>query len=134
MTDLVTFRETNFTLPALAEYLIVFDTTRSLNTRVANSATLVSTAGSDRGMFADCRFKCSVQAVTQDVTIVFQIWSGNAWTTIPAGSDTLTAGTIYPYDWLPGANEWRVYILAGATAPSALYIEGSITKGDRASG
>jgi hypothetical protein len=133
--DIASWRwSTSYTLPLLNEYVILFDSTRSFYEKVANSTSLVATAGSYRMLHDGCRFDLIVGSTGQNVTFVRQIWNGSAWETVSSGSDTLTAGTTYPYGWVPEAPDYRMYLLAGATAPTTVIFECTITRGDRAAG
>ena len=132
MSDITAFNYTP-TLPTANQYVIMLDSTRGLNTAVANAASLGATAGTKRGKWAGQRVDFVVNCTTQDVTVVRQGWNG-AWVTVASGSATVTAGTPLPIGWMPETPDWRIYVLAGGTAPATLSIVGTLTGGDRASG
>lgn len=125
----------SLTVPTANQYVIWFDSTRGLiGPAVANSASLVSTAGQFRGRYARQRIDFTVACTTQDVTVVRQGWIGGAWVTVASGSETVTAGTPFPKGWMPETPDYRIYVLAGATPPGALDIVGTLTRQDAASG
>lgn len=122
------------TLPTANQYVIILDSTRFCYETVANSASLVATAGSARGLWPRVRVDFVVNCTTQNVTVVRQGWSGGAWVTVASGSETVTAGTPFPKGWMPETPDWRIYVLAGGTAPATLSVAGTLTSGDAASG
>src|SRR5438093_94332 len=99
MSSIVT-RFNGPTLGTANQYMIVLDSTRGFANTPANSASLIATAGNVRGRWSSARLDFSVGSVTQDVTFVRQVWDSSAWQTVNSGSDTLTAGTLYPYGWV----------------------------------
>ncbi len=127
------------TLGTANQYCHVIDSTRGFARTPANSASLVATFGDNRGRWAGARLEGSINCVTQNVTFVRQIRSGaaGAWETVANtteinGSQTITAGTTYPFRWVPSNPDFRAYILIGGTAPDSLDCEFMLILDDRA--
>lgn len=141
MLDTISFSSTNnLTLPIANQYCILIDSTRFLLPgRTANSTSLVSTAGTDRGTLAGARIEGSILCTIENLTLVRQILSGtgSTWETVANtteinGSQTVTAGTTLPLRWVPSNPDFRMYILAGATPPTAIDYNFMVILGDRA--
>jgi hypothetical protein len=97
----------------------IFDTTYSFI--ATPSATVV---GAYRGRHARKRIVGWVVCATQNVTVRLDyLTEAGAWVT-GAKSQTVTAGTDQPIDWLANSADWRLVILNGATGPSALTLNG----------
>jgi|GEM_PF-5076783 len=109
---------------------VVFDSTRSFA-----SAPSSTTVGDFRGRHPSTRIAGVALCTDQNVTLRLDyLKSDGTWVT-GAKSQTCTAGTDQPIDWLASASDWRVVVANGATGPTALTLYGwHITKGDRASG
>jgi hypothetical protein len=86
-----------------------------------------------RGQLAGVRVTGTITPVTQGVTLTFELLTNPSGTTSAAfeadvnvsgtggtGSVSIAAGATQPFDWLPLTPDWRVYVTAGGTAPSAL--------------
>lgn len=124
-------------VPSNDGYAHIIDSTRGFAGTPANAATLVATGGDHRGRWAGARLEFSIQVTGQNATLVRQIWNGSAFETVANtseinGSQTLTAGTTYPVRWVPPTPDWRMYLLAGSTAPTTVVFSGMLILGDRA--
>jgi hypothetical protein len=99
---------------------VVFDTTYS-----ANTATWASTVvGPLRNQFPRWRIIGWIVCATQNVTARLDyLTDAGAWVT-GAKSQTVTAATDQPIDWLASSTDWRLVIVNGATGPSALTLNG----------
>jgi hypothetical protein len=98
---------------------LVFDTTYS-----ANTASWTTTASTLRNMFLRHRIAGFVDATTQNVTVRLDYLKADSTWITSVTTQTVTAGTTQPIDWLPGSADWRVVIVNGATGPSALVLSG----------
>lgn len=119
------------TLPTANQHVVIFDTTRGCET-IANAAS-AQAPGDHRRVFAGYRVKGAVACTTQNVTLKLELMTNPAGTTAAtafeedttatsSGSVTITAGTTSLIDWLPRTGDYRVRVVAGATAPDALTI------------
>lgn len=94
---------------------VIFDSTRGFVE--TPSSTVV---GSFRGRFASKRVAGIIASTTQNVTARLDcLKSDGTWET-GVTSQTVTAGTPQPIDWLPPTADYRVIEVNGATGPSAL--------------
>ena len=114
---------TKFTPPTLSlsndALNILFDSTRGFAS--TPSSTVV---GNFRGRFPRKRLAGWIVCATQNVTLRLDyLTEAGAWVT-GAKSQTVTAGTDQPFDWLPVSADYRLVILNGATGPSALTANG----------
>ena len=97
----------------------VFDSTRGFIS--APSSTVV---GDFRSRFTRHRIAGVCKSTDQNVTLRMDyLDSSGAWVT-GAYSQTVTAGTPQPIDWLPVSADWRVIVLNGATGPTTLELYG----------
>jgi len=100
--------------------------------------------GTSRAQYAGCRITGTITPTVQDVTLTFEILTNPTGTTSAAyeadttvagtggtGAVTVTAGTTQPFDFRPTTPDWRIYVTAGGTAPTALRSTAVIVK-DRA--
>lgn len=98
----------------------------------APTATLPA-PGKSRGQLAGVRVTGTITPVTDAVTLTFELLTNPSGTTNAAfeadvnvagtggtGSITVAAGATQPFSFLPSTPDWRIYVLAGATAPTAL--------------
>lgn len=122
------------TLPNNSENVIPIDTTRLANVSTASVAagSAFLAPGPDRNMWNRAIVELTVKATTQNVTLLLEILTGSAGTSADweaqgaAGTQTVTAGTTLPVEFKPLAPDWRIRVLAGGTAPSALVIYGTV--------
>lgn len=89
--------------------------------------------GKSRGQLAGRRITGSVNPTVQGITLRFLILTNPTGTTNAAfeldtnvsgtsstGSVAVAAGATQPFSWLPSTPDWRIEVLAGGTAPTAL--------------
>lgn len=116
-------------LPGNSQHTYVVDSTR-FNDGGWTAAAAASAPGKNRGVLGGSRCAGTILPVGQAVTAVFEVLTDYDGTTSAAfeqdtngpggGSIAIAAGTTQPYSWLPPAVDWRIRVLAGATAPTAL--------------
>jgi hypothetical protein len=126
------------TAPGNNEFVVVLDSTHRLHTGTTASVATGSAylaPGAYRNAWAGAIVKYTVRSTTQGVTALDQILTGNAgtaadWETQGAsGTHAVTAGTTTVVEYKPLAADWRLVIQAGATGPSALVVQVSVTFG-----
>jgi hypothetical protein len=136
-------RITSTVAPAASEFVVVFDSTRGLNTSNASVAT--GTAGlvplstdnrGRRGMFSGGLIRYTALSTTQNVTLLLQVLTGvggvaGDWETQgAAGSVTITAATTAVGEFKPLAPDWRVVVQAGATGPATCVVKLNVLWGE----
>jgi hypothetical protein len=114
------------TTPANNGYTFIWDTTNwqsSVKGTLGRSGS-VSTVGPDRCWGEGKTVEVTVAPVTQAVTFYLALLSGaGAWVNVPIDGSTGTtvaAGTLKPFVLTPGAPDFLIYCLAGATAPASI--------------
>lgn len=95
------------------------------------SATVV---GPFRGRYASKRISGIVQATTQDVVVSLQSLTAAGTWLAAVKSQTVTAGTPQPIDWLAPTGDWQLICTNGGTGPSALSFDGFELIHDRTPG
>lgn len=120
---------TTVPMPANAQHVLLFDSTRRL-IQPGTSAASAHAPGTFRSHWTGRRWDIMVNPTTDNVTVILELMIDPTGTTSSAfatdttadsaGSITVTAGTPRLISWLPRTNDYRCRILAGATAPSAL--------------
>jgi len=112
------------TIPLTANhYAVLVDATRVFGQYEANGTTAPS-VGQLRGhpAYVAKRVRGTCQ-FNQAVTVLFKILVNGAWETDAdapdGGSKALALNTKYPFNYLPQGIEYAIWILAGATPPTA---------------
>lgn len=113
--------------PENSETSIVLDSTRGLmNSQASISTSAAQMApGSFRGKWPRAVASVTIKCTTQNLTAKFEILTGSAGTSADweeqgaLGSQTVTAGTTFTYEFKPLAADWRIRVLAGADNPDA---------------
>jgi hypothetical protein len=113
-------------VPANSQTVVCLDSTRRLmNTQASiatNAAGLIP--GSFRSAWPRAVASVTVDCTDQNVTAKFEVLTGAGTAAADwkeqgaAGSQTVTAGTTFIYEFKPLAADWRVRILAGGTGPT----------------
>lgn len=123
------FRTTG--IPGNALTLYLFDTTLVGTENMITTSTRTpydaygGTVGPKRG-FGPARAIGHILATTDNVALYLDyLKAGGAWET-GITSLVCVAGTLQPFDWEPKSQDWRIRVLTGATAPTALQCAGSI--------
>lgn len=125
ITRVIHSSRNQMTLPDNSGYTFMFDTTnwtKSINGTLGKSAA-ISSPGGDRLKGSGKEIHFSVGCTGQDVTLYRACLNGvGAWET--HATTTITAGaTAQKVAWGPITSDWIVYVVAGGTAPTALYNE-----------
>lgn len=116
-------------IPDNEGYSVLFDTTRwvdSVRGAALVKAAALPSAGGNRGFGTGRAVQFSYRCTDQNVTLYEAILDGSgAWKTFK--SYTVTAGADpTQFNWEPMSGDWCLYVVAGATAPSAHALELSI--------
>jgi hypothetical protein len=116
--------------PVASESVVLVDTTRYARDGVSPAASLASGSAylvpsTDRWKFAGFGVEGVINVGDQDVTLERCMLSGIAgtsadWKIEPGGYFTLPKSKVFPLRWQPVGNDFRLRVIAGATAPSAL--------------
>lgn len=117
-------------VPANSQTVIALDSTRALMLTQASIATTDAglIPGSFRSRWPRAVASVTVDCTTQNVTAKFEILTGAGTAAADwkeqgaAGSQTVTAGTTFTYEFKPLGADWRVRILAGATGPATCFV------------
>lgn len=134
---------TSAVAPANSQFVVVFDTTRGLNTSNASvatgTATLIPLSTDNlgrRAMYAGGLIRYSALCTTQNVTLLLQVLTGvggvaGDWETQgAAGSVTVTAGTTAIGEYKPLDADWRVMVQAGGTGPATCVVKLTVVNGE----
>lgn len=125
------------TLPGNAASVIPIDTTRlgGVSTASVGAGSAFLVPGPDRNMWNRAVVEYTVLCTTQNVTLLLEVLTGNAGTAADweaqgaPGTVAVTAGTTATGEFKPLAPDWRIRILAGATAPATLVVRGTVDWG-----
>lgn len=136
-------RITSTVAPGNSEFVVVFDSTRGLNTSNASVATgaaglvpLSTDNKGRRGMFSRALVYYTALTTTQNVTLLQQVLTGvggvaGDWETQgSAGSVTITAATTSIGEFKPLGADWRIVVQAGATGPATCVVKLVVANGE----
>lgn len=129
-------------LPGNSQITYLFDSTRILAEAMTPAAS-ASGPGTYRRMWAGARWFGFICPTGQTITVAFELlWDPDgttsaAWATDTngplGGSFTVATTIVQPWNWLPGAADYRVKVTAGATAPTDIDAQSTMVM-DRSSG
>ncbi len=116
-------------LPGNSQHTYVVDSTR-FNDGGWTAGAAAAAPGKNRGVLGGSRIAGTILPTGQAVTVIYELLTDYDGTTAAAfeqdtngpggGSQVVAAGTTQPFSWLPHAVDYRIRILAGATAPTTL--------------
>lgn len=105
------------TIPANSGQVDIFNSTHGLNPPTGAAA---GSVGDKRGMYENMRLRGTTYVTDQNVTVKLDYLINGAFVNVPSFDQVVTAGTPFAAHAIePESTDYRVYILAGATAPSA---------------
>lgn len=119
-------------IPTLNQSVPLIDSTRWNDQPPWTSTGTTPGPGKSRGQLGGRRLTGHVRPTTQGVTVTFKLLTQPSGTTNAAfetdtnvsnttgGVATVAAGATFVFSWLPTTPDWRIEVLAGGTAPSAL--------------
>lgn len=121
-------------LPANSQTVPLIDSTYWNYLPPWTSIATVPGPGKSRGQLAGRRVTGTISPTVQNVTLRFLILTNPVGTTNAAweldtnvsgtsstGSVVVSAGATQPFSWLPATPDFKIEVLAGATAPTALH-------------
>lgn len=137
MLDVGTVTITTIPLPGNSQHVLLADSTRRLIESRAAAAS-AQAPGSYRNAWKGKRITGSVKPTDQGVTLILELLTDHDGTTASAfeadtasmgGSSSISvaAGATQLINWLPMTPDWRIRIVAGATAPTTLDATAVIT-------